>query len=119
LILVFDSLVFFFELCLFAGRAFGSTVEGVTTKAQAWVDGIRSTFPNLAIIAKHFPGYNFRGNSDGELFFFRLLKEMFKILKTKPVQPVTSQESADGVRRRVQPFLQVRGLSGVMMNSAR
>jgi beta-N-acetylhexosaminidase len=40
------------------GRAFGSTAEGVISKAQPWVDGIRSTYPELIIIAKHFPGYN-------------------------------------------------------------
>jgi beta-glucosidase-like glycosyl hydrolase len=79
------------------GRSFGTTPEQVIRKARQWVNGIRSTFPELIIIAKHYPGYNFRGNSDNS--------------------PITSQEDAAAVRRRATPFLTMGNLSGVMMNS--
>jgi beta-glucosidase-like glycosyl hydrolase len=79
------------------GRSFGTTPEQVIRKAGPWINGIRSTFPELIIIAKHYPGYNFRGNSDN--------------------QPITSQEDAAAVRRRAAPFLTMGNLSGVMMNS--
>jgi len=81
------------------GRAFGNTAEIVTVTGQAFVSGIRSTFPQCALIAKHFPGYNFKRNSD--------------------VTPVLSRQSKEEIEARMKPFMDVQGLTGVMMNSVR
>lgn len=81
------------------GRSFGTTPEQVIARAQPWVDGVLETFPQCIVVGKHAPGYNFRGNSD--------------------VTPVTSQESLEGVRRRMRPFLEIKGLGGIMMSSVK
>lgn len=88
-------------------RSFGSYTDAeldkgvseVTLKGQAYVDGILSTFPECALIAKHYPGYNEYKNSD--------------------VSVVVSEESKENVLKRGRPFLDVKGVAGIMMASIR
>lgn len=72
-------------------------MEDVSSRGQAWVNGILSTFPGCALIAKHFPGYNVARNSD--------------------VQAVEDRHDRAFLMERMRPFLAVRGLSGIMMSS--
>lgn len=80
-------------------RAFGSTPDDVIAKAGAFIEGILSANPNVAIIAKHFPGYNVRNNSD--------------------ITPTTDSSSREQIERRARPFFEIDGLDGVMLSSIR
>jgi beta-glucosidase-like glycosyl hydrolase len=80
-------------------RAFGETPEQVTARAGAFVAGLKGANPGVAVVAKHFPGYNVRGNSD--------------------VTPVTDPTPATELWRRAAPFFAVAGLDGFMLSSVR
>jgi beta-N-acetylhexosaminidase len=79
------------------GRSFGTNSGDVVARAQAFVTGLRRTNPTLVIIGKHFPGYNVVGNSDNT--------------------SVHDSQSLSQERARSQPFYQIQGLDGVMINS--
>jgi beta-glucosidase-like glycosyl hydrolase len=81
------------------GRAFGSTPAEVLKNAQPFIDGVRAANPNVVIIAKHFPGYDSRANSD--------------------IAHVEDQSTLAQVRTKAAPFLKAKGLDGVMMTSIR
>lgn len=81
------------------GRSFGSTPAQVLARAQPFIDGLREANPNVVLLAKHFPGYDVRGNSD----------------LTKVDDPATLEQ----LRVRAAPFTEIRGLDGVMINSIR
>lgn len=80
-------------------RSFGSNSEEVTTRAQAFIDGLREANPNMTLIAKHYPGYDARGNSD--------------------ISVVSSHATRAEIAERSRPFDEVKGLDGVMLNSIR
>lgn len=79
------------------GRSFGSTPEQVIAQAQPFIDGLKAANPNVVLIAKHFPGYDVRGNSD--------------------IVKVNDPSTLDQVRAKAAPFTSVNGLNGVMVNS--
>lgn len=81
------------------GRSFGDTPEDVVARAGAFAEGVTAAHPGVALIAKHFPGYNVRGNSDVTL--------------------VTDSSSLDEIRERARPFFEIQTLDGVMLNSIR
>jgi beta-N-acetylhexosaminidase len=78
-------------------RSFGSTPEDVKQRTQAFVDGLRAANPSLAIISKHYPGYNAKGNSD--------------------IARVSDPSTPEQIAQRARPFFEVNGLDGVMMSS--
>jgi beta-N-acetylhexosaminidase len=81
------------------GRSFGSDPIAVTERAQHFVAGLRSEYPSLVIIAKHFPGYNVKQNTDN--------------VAASDGQNLLEEEN------RGRPFFQVGGLDGIMVNSIR
>jgi beta-glucosidase-like glycosyl hydrolase len=81
------------------GRSFGDTAEEVTERAGAFVKGVANANASVALIAKHFPGYNVRGNSD--------------------MSVVTDDSTAAEIRDRARPFFEVEGIDGVMLSSIR
>lgn len=78
-------------------RSFGSTVEDVTTRAGAFIAGMRETNPGLMIVAKHFPGYDVRSNSD--------------------ISISTDHASAADIRTRSRAFFGAGDVDGYMLNS--
>lgn len=81
------------------GRSFGTTPAEVLARAQPFIDGLRDANPNVVLLAKHFPGYDVRGNSD--------------ILK------VEDRSTLAELRAKAAPFTDMKGLDGVMINSIR
>ncbi len=81
------------------GRAFGTTPEEVIKAAQPFIDGLKAENPNVVLMAKHFPGYNVRGNSD--------------------LMHVADQSTLAQVEARASSFFDVKGLDGIMMSSVR
>ena len=81
------------------GRSFGTTPAEVLERAQPFIDGLREANPNVVLLAKHFPGYDARGNSD--------------------ISKVEDNSTLDELRARAAPFTQMKGLDGVMINSIR
>jgi beta-glucosidase-like glycosyl hydrolase len=81
------------------GRSFGSTVDVVVKSAQPFLDGLKAENPNVVVMAKHFPGYNVRGNSD--------------------LNHVNDMSTLAQVEARATPFFKVNGLDGIMMSSVR
>lgn len=80
-------------------RSFGSTPEQVTERGKAFIEGLRQGNPQLAIVAKHYPGYNAFGNSD--------------------IAVVHEKLSAAQVNAHAKAFLAQDGLDGVMVSSLR
>lgn len=80
-------------------RSFGSTPEDVTERGRAFIEGLRAGNPHLAIVAKHYPGYNAFGNSD--------------------IAVVHEKLSAAQVNAHAKAFLAQDGLDGVMVSSLR
>lgn len=81
------------------GRSFGATPEQVLARAQPFIDGLREANPNAVLVAKHFPNYSAKGNSD--------------------IARVEDPATLAQLRAGAAPFLQTKGLDGVMMNSIR
>lgn len=81
------------------GRSFGATPAEVLARAQPFIDGLREANPHVVLLAKHFPGYDVRGNSD-------LVK-------------VEDRSTLDELRAKAAPFTAIKGLDGVMVNSIR
>lgn len=79
------------------GRSFGATPAEVIAKAQPFIDGVRAANPNVVMIAKHFPGYDVKGNSD--------------------IVKVNDLSTLEQLRAKSAPFTSVKGLDGVMVNS--
>lgn len=79
------------------GRSFGATPAEVLARAQPFIDGLRAENPNVVLLAKHFPGYDVRGNSD--------------------ISQVEDRSTLEELRAKAAPFLQMKGLDGVMVNS--
>jgi beta-glucosidase-like glycosyl hydrolase len=80
-------------------RSFGSNPGDVIRRAQSFVTGLRSGYPELVILGKHFPGYNVLGNSDNSL--------------------VHDAQTLSQVGIRSRPFFKVLGLDGIMVSSIR
>jgi beta-glucosidase-like glycosyl hydrolase len=81
------------------GRSFGATPAEVLARAQPFIDGLKEANPNVVLIAKHFPGYDVRGNSD--------------------ISKQDDNSTLDELRAKAAPFTQMKGLDGVMINSVR
>lgn len=81
------------------GRSFGTTPEQVLARAQPFLDGLREANPDAVLVAKHFPNYNAKGNSD--------------------IAHVEDRSTLAQLRAAAGPFLNAKGLDGVMMNSIR
>lgn len=81
------------------GRSFGATPAEVLARAQPFIDGLREANPNVVLIAKHFPGYDVRGNSD--------------------ITRVDDNSTIEQLRAKAAPFTQMKGLDGVMISSVR
>ncbi len=81
------------------GRAFGSTPEAVLKAAQPFLDGLKAENPNVVVMAKHFPGYNVRGNSD--------------------LMHVSDPSTLAQVEARASSFFNAKGVDGIMMSSVR
>ena len=79
------------------GRSFGTTPAQVMARAQPFIDGVRAANPNVVLIAKHFPGYDVKGNSD--------------------IVKVNDPSTLEQVKAKAAPFTSLNGLSGVMVNS--
>lgn len=81
------------------GRSFGSTPEAVTSKAAAFIEGLRDSHAALALVGKHFPGYNGTENTD--------------------FAPVSDTASREAIAHRAEPFFALPELDGIMINSVR
>ncbi len=79
------------------GRSFGTTPAKVSARAGAFIEGLRQANPNLLIFAKHYPGYNVRVNSD--------------------IARAVDDSTPEQLAKRSQPFLDAKGLDGVMVSS--
>jgi len=80
-------------------RSFGSDPRIVAEKGQAFVDGLLSSFPGLAVFTKHFPGFNEKDVSHS--------------------QPIVSTASREDVTMRMAPFLNVKGTAGTVVSNVR